>query len=154
MKASDELFAECGARLADLYMRNQDVERAKSMYRKVGASRETASVKKKKKKKKAPEPVEPSEGESSPFVSYARYRLARLLGEGGRFSPLVMPEASLKRALNQRLEFLEPLGRAYLSAVQAGGPWAIAALDRLANWVINFADEVDRISPPAKADAA
>src|SRR5690606_8738565 len=44
------------------------------------------------------------------------------------------------------------LTRAYLKSVDVGGPWAIAALDRLAEWTREFADDVDRISPPGKLD--
>jgi tetratricopeptide (TPR) repeat protein len=32
--------------------------------------------------------------------------------------------------------------------VEAGGPWGVAALDRLAGWVYGFAEEVDSIEPP------
>jgi Tfp pilus assembly protein PilF len=156
MAANDELFAECGARLGDLLLRLQEPVGAKAAYRKVSAARSTAAVKGKGKKKAKAEPDKSDDAASaeSPFVGYARFKLALLLEQdANRFDRLELPEAKLKKALNQRLNFLEPLSRAYTSAVEAGGPWAVASLDRLALWVMNFADEMDRIKPPAQADA-
>lgn len=163
------LEAECGSRLADLYARNQDLAQAKALYRKVAGlgSRSTASdtkgargskggktAKKASKRGSKKDSAAPATGPvaDSPYVGYARFRLAELKESEARFDRLAMPEASLKRALNQRLEFLEPLSAAYLSAVEAGGPWAVAALSRLANWAKDFADELDGIVPPAGAD--
>ncbi|MGZ3687728.1 MAG: tetratricopeptide repeat protein, partial [Bdellovibrionota bacterium] len=121
--------AECGSRLADLYARAQDLPQAKAAFKKVAASKG-----------------------NSPFIGYARFRLAEILQKEQRFEPMRLPEAQLKRTLNQRLEFLESLSRAYTSAVEAGGPFAISALDRLSSWVGAFADEVDQIAPPPGAD--
>lgn len=162
--------AECGARLGDLYARILDWSQAKAQYHKVAALGAQApavlekqpKLKKQKKLKKnakngraqAAAPVHAS-GASiviSPYVGYARYRLAELMETETKFDRLEMPEAQLKKALQQRMDFLEPLSRAYVSAVDAGGPWAVAALARLANWAVNFADEVDHIAPPAAAD--
>jgi len=123
--------AECGARLADLYRRGQDVAGARATYRRVSEL------------KKNP----------SPFIGYARYRLAEMLEVEARLEPMTLPEAQLKKALNQRLEYLEKLSQAYNSAVESGGPWGIAALDRLALWVFNLAEDIDRIPAAAGADA-
>ncbi len=165
MSAGDgQAAAECGARLGDLYMRNQEVPQAKAAYREVSANRGTASrpeKRKAKRKKGKAKQVEPPavassagavKGVSSPFVGYARFKLAELLEQEAKFERMELPEERLKKGLNQRMEFLEPLSRAYLSAVDAGGPWAVAALDRLAGWAMGFADEVDNISPPHAAE--
>jgi tetratricopeptide (TPR) repeat protein len=130
MESGGEHAAECGARLADLYQRNDNVAEAKSAFR------QTAALSGK-----------------SPFIAYARFRLAEAMEKEAKFDQLALPDAQLKKALNQRLEFLEPLSRAYLSAVEAGGPWSIAALERLASWAMQFADDVDRIQPPQTADS-
>jgi len=66
-----------------------------------------------------------------------------------RFPPLELPDKKLREALQARLEFFKKLNPAYLEAVSAGGPWGIAALYRLSDWTLQFADEVDRIAPPA-----
>lgn len=136
MAGPPEFEAECGARLGDLHLRAKNVAEAKNAYRKVaalGAGKHAVL---------------------SPFVGYARFRLASFAEEEGRFDPLRLPEAQLKTAMNQRVAHLEALSRAYISAADAGGPWAVAALDRLAAWALRFADEIDRIAPPQQLDAA
>jgi len=130
-----EFEAVCGARLGDLYARNRDFEQAKQSFRKVSTQGDKHK----------------SEG-LSPFVAYARFRLAEMLERNAKFQPLRLPEAQLKNAMTQRLEFLEPLSRAYVSAMDAGGPWGVAALGRLATWVMKFADELERIPAPADAN--
>jgi tetratricopeptide (TPR) repeat protein len=125
--------AECGARLGDLFLKGSDEDNARQMYRRVAALKA---------------------GKGSPFVSYARYRLADLMEQGTRFEKLSLPDTQLKRGLQQRLEFLEPLSRAYTASVESGGPWAIASLDRLASWALRFAADVDQIQPPSNATPA
>ncbi len=166
MSGPANFAAECGARLADLYVANKDLAQAKVMYRKVADYRAPASIRKPAKAKSKPAKggkgskasVAPAVTSTamavSPFVGYARYRLAELSEREARFDPLSLPDTQLKRGLSQRLGFLEPLSRSYNSALEAGGPWGIAALDRLAAWAYRFADEVDAIAPPSGADAA
>lgn len=126
------LQAECYTRLADLYWKVKDTDQAKALFQTVASQK----------------PKSKSEG-LSPFVGYARYRIATMAEEDAHFEPLKFPEATLQKALNQRLSFLEPLSRSYQNVVQVGGPWAIAALNRLALWANRFADEMDHIEPPA-----
>ncbi len=125
-----EYAAECGARRADLYLEVGDLAQAKSHFKKVAMQKG---------------------GHLSPFVAYSRYRLAEIMEHEAKFDPLKLPEAQVKKALNQRLKFLEPLSKAYLAAVDVGGPWGVAALFKIANWVMAFADEVEKIAPPAAA---
>ncbi len=122
--------AECGTRLGDLYVHFKDDARAKEIFRKVA----TLNTK----------PL-------SPFVGYARYRLAEFLEKDARFPELKLPEANLKVALEKRLAFFDNLNKAYRETVSAGGPWAISALYRLAKWTVKFADEVDQIAAPEGA---
>ena len=130
MARAPELEAQCGARLSDLYFRLKNDEEGLALLRKVAGQ---AGKKK---------------GQSvSPYVGYARFRLAERIRRQKSLTPLELPEANLKKALGERLEFLGELSRAYNSVVDAGGPWAIAALDGLATWAVGFADEVDRIQP-------
>ena len=126
-----ELEAECGARLGDLFLKGEDTTQAKAVFKKVSA----LGHKK----------------ESSLWVGYARYQIAQRMEKEAHFEPLLLPEAKLKKAMDQRTGFLEPLSRAYMSAVEAGGPWAVASLDAMASWAMRFADEIDAIPPPEKA---
>lgn len=133
--------AECGARLADLYTRLETLPQADRMYRAV-ANRGAPA-----KGKRAPRGgVDPS-----PWIGYARYHLATILERDTQFRKLTLPDDKLKRGLEERLVFLKRLNDAYQTVVEASGPWAVAALDRLANWVMAFADEVDQIEPPKTA---
>ncbi|MEO5969400.1 MAG: tetratricopeptide repeat protein, partial [Bdellovibrionia bacterium] len=164
----EAFFAECNSRLADLYMKNKDVQQAKTLYRTVaGVAPSSApnsnngklSGKSKGKASKGKLPLK-SEGlsrgklVSSPFVGYARFKIADLMQSEATFEPMRLPEAQLQKGLGQRLNFLEPLSKAYQSVVEVGGPWAIAALDKLATWAYQFADDVDAIAPPPNAKPA
>ncbi len=142
MAGPSEYRAECGARLADLYFRAKDDEHGKELFKRLAGNVEAPHA---KGKKKRAEPLQAT----GPFVGYARFRLAEIMEESAHFSPLKMPEAVLKKGLAERLAFLEPLSRAYASAQEAGGPWGVAALDRLAKFAVGFANEVDNITPPA-----
>ncbi|OFZ04155.1 MAG: hypothetical protein A2070_14665 [Bdellovibrionales bacterium GWC1_52_8] len=132
MSGAPDYEAACGAQLADLYAKDGNLEQAKATYKKVAGHGKSDAT--------------------SSFVGYARYRLAEYLETSTRFEPLQLPDAQLKKAMNQRLTFLDSLSKAYQSAVEAGGPWAIAALERLATWVYRFAEEMDAIPIPAGAD--
>ncbi len=137
--------AECQARLADLYLKDQDATKAKELFKQLASLSSPRKGKGAKKK---------SSGPVSPFVGYARYQLADLMEREASFEPMTFPEAQLKKGLNQRLNFLEPLSKAYQGAVEAGGPWGIAALHRLALWATHFAEEVDAIEAPATLQGA
>jgi cellulose synthase operon protein C len=159
MTVSAAWEARCGSKLAELLFHLKNDEEAVGILKKIAsqgggyttAANAAASKAHHKGKagKPSPEPAQSNtSGPLSPYVGYARFRLADLLEQSQRFAPLELPDTRLKEGINQRVQFLEPLSRAYDSAVEAGGPWAIAALDRLARWAAHFADEVDHITPP------
>ena len=126
-----ELQAECLVHLAQLYEKSRDLVHAQSTLKKVAS-------------------IKGGKGKSvSPYIGYARFQLAVALEADAQFEPLALPEAQLQKAVAQRLAFLEPLTRAYQSSMEVGGPWAVAALNRLALWLVRFADEVDRVAPPS-----
>lgn len=131
MTGGGALETECGARLGDLYLKTGDIARSKEVFKRMGQIRVASGV-------------------SSPFVAYARFRLTEFLEKETQFEPLKLPESQLRKSLAQRLKFLEPLSRGYHSAMEAGGPWAIAALDRLAGWAYKFASELDAVQPPSQ----
>jgi tetratricopeptide (TPR) repeat protein len=140
MNGPPEVVAEAGARLGDLHLRAGSIGAAKEAFKKVAAIGTNAKG------------VQTA-GVVSPFVAYARYRLADLLERERTFAPLSLSEEELKKGLSARLEFLEALSRAYGSAVEAGGPFAIAALDREARWVMNFAQDMDQLGNTPGSDA-
>ncbi len=135
LRGDTEYSAECGARLGDLYARLANPGKAAQFYNQVADRGKTKK-------------------DSSPWVGYVRYKLVEAFEREKTFSqPLQLPDDRLKRGLEERLKFLETLNGRYQTVVEASGPWAIAALDRLALWVMNFADEIDQISPPSTANA-
>ncbi len=133
-----EIDAECASRLGDLLLKSGETVQAKGMYKKAAGLVTSSSSGQKGK-------VE----SFSPFVGYARFRLAEMMESEAHFESLQLPETQLKKALDQRMWFLEPLTKAYAAAVEVGGPWGIAGLHRLGVWAYSFADEIDRIPPPA-----
>lgn len=130
-----DLRGECGARLGDLYLRAKDIEKAKKTYQQVDRQLKSAN----------------KSISTSPFLGYVRFKLALQLENEARLERLALPDSKLKKAVESRIGFFGPLSKAYFSAVDAGGPWAVAALSQLGQWAINFADEVDQIQPPAEA---
>jgi tetratricopeptide (TPR) repeat protein len=151
--------ARCGSKLADLLYRLKNSDEALGVLKKIasqggGYAAALAPAPSKSHHKGKPAKAQASAaGSLSPYVGYARFRLADQLEQSQHFTPLELPDTRLKEGMNQRVQFLEPLSRAYDSAVEAGGPWAVAALDRLARWAAHFAEEVDHIAPPPGTDA-
>ncbi len=94
-----------------------------------------------------------SQGPASPFVGYARLKLLEQLerSHAENSKPIELPEANLKAAVQQRMKALGELSQAAEGVVESPGPWGIAALDRLAAWVLRFAEELEALSPPEGA---
>ncbi len=131
MTISPDFEAECGVRLSELFHRLKSDDDSLALLKKVagqGTKHRGEAV--------------------SPYVGYARFKLADKQEQSRAFEPLALPEEKLKRSMNERLAYMESISHAYQSVVDAGGPWAIAALDRLARAALAFANEVDQISPP------
>lgn len=142
MANSSELSAECGARLGDLYLRAKDIENAKKTYLLV--DQQLSRHQKSRKSGKG-------HSVASPFLGYVRFKLALQMESEAKSEPLALPEARLKKVVANRINILGTLSKAYFSVVDAGGPWAVAALNQLAQWASHFADEVDQIEAPSEA---
>ncbi len=138
---------ECGTRLGDMYLRLKDLDRAKTVFIKVSAVGEKKKGKGSKADRAEKAPVQTA---LSPFVAYARFKLAEFNENEIHFkNALEFPEKQLKAAVNERIESIETLSRVYHKALDAGGPWAVAALDRLATWVEKLADDIELTTIPS-----
>ncbi len=132
-KAPVPLSTECFARAGDIYLEQRDTLAAKKVFDQAAFRTEVRGKLR------------------SPYVGYSRYQLARLMEEEQVFQPLRLPEAALQRGLAQRLKFFERLTEVYRKAGEAGGPWGVASLGKLAQWTMNFALEVEGIEPNSGA---
>jgi len=128
-RASEEQ-AECASHLGDIYLQHKDYSKAKTAY-------QFATVKNKK--------------TTSVYSGYAQYKLAEIeeleMNRKLEFTSLQMPATQLKKAISERMSYLEKLSKIYLKVVQFGGPWGVASLYRLAKWVNEFAIDVENIKP-------
>ncbi|MFZ9595735.1 MAG: hypothetical protein ACO3A2_06610, partial [Bdellovibrionia bacterium] len=152
--------AECLARLGDLYLKNRNADQAKSYFRQA-ASLESLSSGSRSSKKGKPRAqrnlkrtLSPAPQVLSPFVGYARFKLAELMKQEASFIPLKHPQAQIQKGMAQRIQFFQNLSSSYHSAVEAGGVWSVAALDELASWELRFADEIDAIEPDSSMKPA
>ncbi len=123
--------AECLIRLADVYTAQGKVRDAQSAIQRAAGIR-----------------VDKNSGRVSPFVGLARFRLAETSEKQTTFEPLSLPDSKLEKLLSERLKFFEKLSTTYLAAGEAGGPWAIGSLLRLAEWTLRLAREIEAIGPP------
>jgi cellulose synthase operon protein C len=119
------LQAECGSKLADLYLKIQDPSRARQIFLRV--------------LKRAPG----KKSKDSPFLAYAQFGLGRLKERTLTKQKLRLPIKALMSTLNKRIAELKPVTAEYEKAIEYGGPWSIAATDRLMELSYAFAREVD-----------
>ena len=68
--------------------------------------------------------------------------------------PLQFPEEQLLKAFNQRVEELKPVTGAYQKAIELGGPWGIAATERLGDLSLGLAAEVAKVLQSSQAKPA
>ena len=127
------LKAECGTQMGNHYLRLKDARQAKGIFDQVLGIKKGASAK-------------------SPYLAYAQFRLAQILEKEMKNNPLQFPEDRLLKAFNQRIEELKPVTTAYQKAIELGGPWGIAATERLGDLSLGLASEVEKVlqSPQAK----
>jgi tetratricopeptide (TPR) repeat protein len=126
LKAGGSVGAECGARLGDLFLKSKDFPNARKVYAQVSSLAAKTQ---------------------SPYIGYVRYRLADFEEERFKFAPLALPEVTLQRGITDRINGFQRLSKFYTDAAEAGGPYAIASLHRLARWTLSFAQEVEGIRP-------
>ena len=91
---------------------------------------------------------------SSPYLAYAQFRIAQILERELKNFPLEFPEEKLLKAFEARISELKPVSEAYQKAIDFGGPWGIAATERLGDLSGEFSSEVLRAANNAKASAS
>jgi tetratricopeptide (TPR) repeat protein len=128
------LKAECGSQVGNYYLRLNDTKQAKNLFEQVVAINKGPSSK-------------------SPYIAYAQFRSAQILEKAMQNVPLQFPVANLLKAFNERVEELKPVSDAYQRAISLGGPWGIAATERLGDLALGLSGEVDRVLSNSNADA-
>lgn len=93
-------------------------------------------------------------GAKSPWAGYGLFQAVRAREEAQVFAKLTFSQTELQHALESRLKFFEDLNRQYARVVELGGPWAVAALDRVAAWTMNFTNELSRLEFPSDLSEA
>ncbi len=117
------LKAECGTQVGNYYLKLNDLRQGKTAFEQVIQIKKGPSSK-------------------SPYIAYAQFRLSQILEREMKNSPLEFPEEKLLKAFTQRVEELKPVSNAYQKAISLGGPWGIAATERLGDLALGLAQEV------------
>jgi tetratricopeptide (TPR) repeat protein len=126
------LKAECGSEVGNYYLRLSDSRQGKAVFEEVVAIKKGPSSK-------------------SPYLAYAQFRQAQILEREMKNPPLSFPDEVLLKAFTQRVEELKPVSNAYQKAIELGGPWGIAATERLGDLALGLSNEVTEILKDPKA---
>ena len=129
------LKAESGTQMGNYYLHLNDSRQAKLVLDQVVSIKKGPSAK-------------------SPYIAYAQFRLAQILEKGMKNVPLQFPEEQLMKAFNERMEELKPVSGAYQKAIELGGPWGIAATERLGDLSLGLAVEVAKVLKSDQAKPA
>src|SRR5206468_1317620 len=86
----------------------------------------------------------------SPYLAYAQFRLAQILEKEMKNPALEFPDEKLLKAFTQRVEELKPVSNAYQKAIELGGPWGIAATERLGDLALGLSNDVAQILQSSK----
>ncbi len=87
----------------------------------------------------------------SPHIAYAQFRIAQLLERERKNPALEFPEQKILKAFEERINELKPVTAAYQKAIGFGGPWAIAATERLGDLSQEFSQDVARVLRDSRA---
>ena len=120
------LKAECGSQVGNYYMHLNDLRQAKLIFEEIVEIKAGPSVK-------------------SPYRAYAQFKLAQILEREMKNAPLTYPIDKLLRVFSSRVEELKPVSNAYQKAIDFGGPWGIAATERLGDLALGLSNEVQKI---------
>ncbi|MBC7396923.1 MAG: tetratricopeptide repeat protein [Bdellovibrionales bacterium] len=131
---NSSLKAECGSQVGNYYLHLNDTRLAQSTFDEVVR-------------------IKSGPASKSPYIAYAQFRIAQGLEKGMRNQELAFPEDRLLRAFTARVEELKPVSDAYQKAINFGGPWGIAATERLGDLALALSGEVERVLKQKDATA-
>ncbi len=126
------LKAECGSQVGNYYLHLNDVKQAKPLFDEIIKIKKGPSSK-------------------SPYIAYAQFRLAQILEKDMKNPVLQFPEDKLLKAFTTRVEELKPVSAAYQKAIDFGGPWGIAATERLGDLALGLGSEVEAVLKDSQA---
>ena len=127
--------AECLCQIGNFYAAHQDWKPARDRFEAVVSIQSGPSSK-------------------SPYIAYAQFRIAQILEKEMKNPPLELPEEKTLKTFEIRINELKPVSAAYQKAIEFGGPWGIAATERLGDLAAEFSEEVTRTLKDKKATAA
>ncbi len=128
------LKAECFAKVGDIYLKLSDWDQARAAY--------TSATKIKK-----------GPSASSPYIAYSQYRVANILEKGMRKEALSFPTEKLLSSFQNRVKDLKPVSDAYQAAIELGGPWGVAATERVGDFATELAADVEQVIKDPQATA-
>lgn len=131
------LKAECLSEVGNIQLSHQDWESARSRFESAIRIKRGASSR-------------------SPYIAYAQFRIAQILERSMKPVTLDFPEDRLLKAFEARIQMLKPVTEAYSRAIELGGPWGIAATERLGDLSLSVSQDVEKVlrdpraTPPLK----
>ncbi len=129
---NSSLKAECGSQVGNYYLKLNDVRAGRDAFTQVVNLKKGPSSK-------------------SPYIAYAQFRLAQILEREMKRTALEFPQDRLLKAFTTRVEELKPVSDAYQKAIGMGGPWGIAATERLGDLALGLSSEVEQALSSSQA---
>lgn len=126
------LQAECLCQVGNFYLNRRDDSQAKLRFQAAAG-------------------IHSGPSSRSPYIAYAQFRIAQILEREMRSTPLEFPESNLLKGFEARIRELRPVSDAYVKAVELGGPWGIAATERLGDLSVAISEDVARVLKDPRA---
>ncbi len=131
---NSSLKAECGSMIANYALHASEMKKAKDHFNQIVQIKKGPSSK-------------------SNYIAYAQFRLAQIMEKEMKNQPLAFPQDKLLKAFTTRVSELKPVSAAYQKALELGGPWGIAATERLGDLSLALSNEVEQVlKDPAATD--
>jgi len=131
---NSSLKAECESQVGNYYLRMNDLDQGRKAYTRVVQIKKGPSSK-------------------SPYIAYAQFRLAQILEKEMKRIPLSGSNDELVKAFTKRYQELKPVTNAYQKASDFGGPWGIAAAERLGELNLDLASDLEAVLKNPKTSA-